>query len=139
MSCSCPNPCVGFENLPSDHGLMITLNIPHNNDIDVNDNVSSTADGNYKNDDNITTNSNATGNVKECTCLKLHPQLDANLSQFHPNIYIPESLLDYPDRLVKYGGGGELYIDLMDNCRNTYCSDCWLLLDMFSAKHHFGP
>ena len=55
--------------------------------------------------DNTNTTTNATSTTK-CTCLKLHPEVDANLAQFHPNIYIPRSLLDYPDRLVKYGGGG---------------------------------
>ena len=121
MSCSCPNPCVGFENLPSDHGLMITLNIPNNNnDADIVADDESCNTTTPPSDNNITTNNTANEKAKECTCLKLHPQIDANLSQFHPNIYIPESLLDYPDRLVKYGGGGELYIDLMYNWRNIY-------------------
>jgi hypothetical protein len=84
-SCNCSNQCLQFENLTSNHGLMIALNIPDN-----------------------TTTSNTTSTTK-CTCLKLHPEVDANLAQFHPNIYIPSSLLDYPDRLVKYGGGGTLF------------------------------
>ena len=80
--CNCSNQCLQFENLTSDHGLMIALNIPDN-----------------------TTTSNTTSTT-QCTCLKLHPEVDANLAQFHPNIYIPSSLLNYPDKLVKYGGGG---------------------------------
>ena len=82
-SCNCLNQCLQFENLTSDHGLMIVLNIPDN--------------------------TNTTTTTTKCTCLKLHPEVDANLAQFHPNIYIPSSLLDYPDRLVKYGGGGMLF------------------------------
>ena len=82
-SCNCSNQCLQFEDLTSDHGLMIALNIPDN--------------------------TNTTSTTK-CTCLKLHPEIDANLAQFHPNIYIPRSLLDYPDRLVKYGGGGTLFL-----------------------------
>lgn len=41
-----------------------------------------------------------------CTCLKIQPQIDGNLADVHPNIYIPASLLDYPEHIVKYGGGG---------------------------------
>lgn len=41
-----------------------------------------------------------------CTCLKIQPQSDCNLAEVHPNIYIPSGLLDYPERIVKYGGGG---------------------------------
>jgi hypothetical protein len=44
--------------------------------------------------------------AKSCTCLKIEPQSDSNLKDIHPNIYIPSSLLDYPDHIVKYGGGG---------------------------------
>jgi hypothetical protein len=40
--------------------------------------------------------------------LILHPQEDANLNMFHPNIYVPKSILDDSDSLVRYGGGGEL-------------------------------
>jgi len=90
-SCKCSNQ-LQFENLTSDHGLMIALNIP----------------------DNAAANNTST---TECTCLKLHPEVDANLAQFHPNIYIPRSLLDYPDRLVKYGGGGMLFCMFM----HIYC------------------
>ena len=41
-----------------------------------------------------------------CTCLKIQPQSDCNLADVHPNIYIPSGLLDYPERIVRYGGGG---------------------------------
>ena len=41
-----------------------------------------------------------------CTCLKIQSQPDANLPQFHPNIYIPSPLLEDPSKLIKYGGGG---------------------------------
>ena len=47
--------------------------------------------------------------------LEIHPQKDANLIQFHPNIYIPEVLLEYPDHLIKFGGGGEKYFWLCDD------------------------
>ena len=104
-SCNCSNKCLQFENLTSDQGLLIALNIPYNN-----------------------TNTTST---KECTCLKLHPEVDANLAQFHPNIYIPSSLLDYPDRLVKYGGGGMLFCMFMHNIICIYLVVAMLLAKVF--------
>lgn len=116
--------CQGFKNLPHDHGLMITLlhdGIPpllHNTttnesggaaSLTDDSNSSSGAGGGIANKNNSTTSSKLSSS-SPCTCLKLHPQIDANLSQFHPNIYIPSVLLDYPDQLVKYGGGGKMYI-----------------------------
>ena len=117
--------CQGFKNLPHDHGLMITLlhdGIPpllHTTTTNESGGAASLTDGSNNNcstgasgDIGIANNNNSTTTTSSstCTCLKLHPQIDANLSQFHPNIYIPSVLLDYPDQLVKYGGGGKMYI-----------------------------
>ena len=105
--CECPNKCQQFEDLPSDKGLMITLHIPEESS------ESSSVPiivGEESAPDYLDANRNSKNggsSSTSCTCLKLHPQLDANLPQFHPNIYIPSSLLDYPDHLIKYGGGGE--------------------------------
>ena len=109
--------CQGFVNLPSDHGLMITLlhDIPQPlHTTNESGGAASLADVSNSNSGagsiDIANKNNSSSSP--CTCLKLHPQIDANLSQFHPNIYIPSVLLDYPDQLVKYGGGGKtiLYI-----------------------------
>ena len=107
--------CQGFKNLPHDHGLMITLlhdGIPpllHNTTTNESGGAASlTDDSNNNGGGGIANKNNSSSST--CTCLKLHPQIDANLSQFHPNIYIPSVLLDYPDQLVKYGGGGKMYI-----------------------------
>ena len=107
--------CQGFKNLPHDHGLMITLlhdGIPpllHNTTTNESGGAASlTDDSNNNGGGGIANKNNSSSST--CTCLKLHPQIDANLSQFHPNIYIPRVLLDYPDQLVKYGGGGKMYI-----------------------------
>jgi hypothetical protein len=56
-----------------------------------------------------TTTTTTTSTTTSATCprLEIYPQKDANLIQFHPNIYIPEVLLEYPDHLIKYGGGGK--------------------------------
>lgn len=96
---------------------MITLHLPssppslddaidENNDS--NDNDSSAAVGESPDNKRTPVNSHTLMNNNICTCLKLHPQMDANLSQFHPNIYIPAALLDYPEYLIKYSGGGEI-------------------------------
>lgn len=115
-SCSCSNNCQRFELLPTDQGIMITLHLPSS---------PPSLDAIYENDDRNNYSSSATAKESPdkkqshanshtskkkniCTCLKLHPQMDANLSQFHPNIYIPAALLDYPEHLTKYGGGGEM-------------------------------
>ncbi|KAL9184930.1 hypothetical protein ACHAXT_002707 [Thalassiosira profunda] len=117
-TCGCPGQCRLFEELPGDRGVMITLGVP-----------SSPAAGLEGVDDSLLAShsfptiptasivDSTRGSVqldgeKEsssaggCTCLQLHPQEDANLPQFHPNIYIPAALLDYPEELTKYGGGG---------------------------------
>jgi GMP synthase-like glutamine amidotransferase len=54
-----------------------------------------------------TTTASTTTTGTTCPRLEIHSQKDANLVQFHPNIYIPEMLLEYPDHLIKYGGGGK--------------------------------
>jgi len=103
-SCGHSNQCHKIDLLPINHGLMITLDngIPFPTSSATNTNAMRNHDmGNA-----VTPNTNATTSNSHGTCLKLHPQEDANLPQFHPNIYIPNSLLDYPDQLVKYGGGG---------------------------------
>ena len=111
--------CQGFVNLPSDHGLMITLlhdGIPpllHTTNesggaASLADNCNSNGGTGASGGAGIANKNHSSSST--CTCLKLHPQIDANLSQFHPNIYIPSVLLDYPDQLVKYGGGGKIYI-----------------------------
>ena len=104
--------CQGFKNLPHDHGLMITLlhdGIPPLHTTNESGGAASlTDDSNNNGGGGIANKNNSSSST--CTCLKLHPQIDANLSQFHPNIYIPSVLLDYPDQLVKYGGGGKMYI-----------------------------
>lgn len=103
---------------------MITLHIPHhsnNGDDDDNDSsavksavsvsvsVESTAKADEKSPTSAATDNKKNGisNNCYCSCLNLHPEMDANLPQFHPNIYIPSVLLDYPEHLIKYGGGGE--------------------------------
>lgn len=104
--CGCPNECAEFESLPSDRGIMIALHhpLPGGGEGDGGAGVER-APPTCRGAQGSSTDSDSDG----CTCLKLHPQADANYPDFHPNIYIPESLLDYPDRLVKYGGGGELW------------------------------
>ena len=99
-SCGCPHKCQRFELLPLDQGIMITLHLPSSSS-------SSSSTSNTGDSNNDVQKAIDESPKHPCTCLKLHPQQDANLSQFHPNIYIPASLLDYPEHLVKHGGGGE--------------------------------
>ena len=102
-NCGCPDQCRAFEHLPIDKGLMIMLHVPSEGDVEDTDQ----ADRGASCEDNRV-NGAATAKMDECTCLKLCPQEDANLSQFHPNIYIPSVLMNYPEELVRYGGGGEI-------------------------------
>jgi hypothetical protein len=86
-SCTCSNKCTLIEKIPPNEGIMITMH-----DLNANNRPQST---------------NGNGKINDgCTCLKIQPQVDGNLASVHPNIYIPSSLLDYPDQIVKYGGGG---------------------------------
>eukprot|EP00584_Thalassiosira_punctigera_P027168 CAMPEP_0172580340 /NCGR_PEP_ID=MMETSP1067-20121228/139706_1 /TAXON_ID=265564 ORGANISM="Thalassiosira punctigera, Strain Tpunct2005C2" /NCGR_SAMPLE_ID=MMETSP1067 /ASSEMBLY_ACC=CAM_ASM_000444 /LENGTH=890 /DNA_ID=CAMNT_0013373079 /DNA_START=75 /DNA_END=2747 /DNA_ORIENTATION=+ len=107
-TCNCPNRCEEFELLPIDRGLMITLG-----DVikDIPSPSSSIEDNGGRDVLHHPTSHAKEGEKKssasnDCACLELHPQEDANLPQFHPNLYIPSPLLDRPERLVKYGGGG---------------------------------
>jgi len=77
--------------LPVQYGLMITLSSnPHCDS------------SNTTNDDNYTKSSPQ----QQQSYLTLHPQIDANLPRFHPNIYIPQAMLQDDESLIKYGGGG---------------------------------
>jgi hypothetical protein len=77
--------------LPVQYGLMITLSSnPHCDS------------SNTTNDDNYTKSSPQ----QQQSYLTLHPQIDANLPRFHPNIYIPQTMLQDDKSLIKYGGGG---------------------------------
>jgi len=76
--------------LPVQYGLMITLS-PH-------------CDSSTSNDD--TNSSHHQRQYQQRQYLTLHPQIDANLPRFHPNIYIPQGMLNDAKSLVKYGGGG---------------------------------
>jgi hypothetical protein len=85
-TCNCSSKCQLFEKIPPNEGIMVLMHQP---DLDK---------PQYE---------NGVDSCKStCTCLKIQPQIDSNLSDVHPNIYIPSSLLDYPDYIVKYGGGG---------------------------------
>jgi hypothetical protein len=68
---------------------------------------SSTSDHHPPTTTTTTTTTTSTTTSTTCPRLEIYPQKDANLIQFHPNIYIPEVLLEYPDHLIKYGGGGK--------------------------------
>ena len=85
-TCTCSNKCRLVEKIPHNEGIMIMMNGP---DIS-----------------HMLQSENTMKGVSNCTCLKILPQLDSNLPNVHPNIYIPSSLLQYPDRIVKYRGGG---------------------------------
>ena len=79
--------------LPVQYGLMITLSSnPHC------DSSNTTNDDNYKN--------SSPQQQQQQSYLTLHPQIDANLPRFHPNIYIPQAMLQDDKSLIKYGGGG---------------------------------
>ena len=127
-TCDCPNQCKPFHFLPIQQGIMITLqrhqqqrhhhhhHHPAAAAMSTSTEFLVTMDGavpgNTTNGD-ATINENSTlrptkATTTSATCrLEIHPQKDANLIQFHPNIYIPEVLLEYPDHLIKYGGGGK--------------------------------
>jgi len=110
-TCGCPNQCKKIEHLPIDQGIMIMLHVPpsdddgsrHAADTKSDDPNSSSVDSSAESAPNRPSLGASWNNGNS---LKLHPQSDANLPQFHPNIYIPSPLLEYPDHLVKYGGGG---------------------------------
>lgn len=85
-TCTFSSRCQLVEKIPPNEGIMVLMDEP------ILDNPHST-DGNK-------------GAKKSCTCLKIQPQMDSNLAGVHPNIYIPSVLLDYPEHIVKYGGGG---------------------------------
>ena len=126
-TCECPNGCKPFLFLPTQQGIMITLQRQqqqrhhrhhhyHSAAAAMSNSTESlvTMDGDVPgNTTNATINANSTllptqATTTSSTCrLEIHPQKDANLIQFHPNIYIPEVLLEYPDHLIKYGGGGK--------------------------------
>jgi hypothetical protein len=85
-ACTCSSKCQLFKNIPPDEGIMVLMNQP--------DLEKSQSENGGDNDKSM------------CTCLKIQSQMDCNLADVHPNIYIPSSLLNYPDHIVKYGGGG---------------------------------
>jgi hypothetical protein len=89
-ACSCSKKCLLFEKIPIDQGIMVMMDEPTTSSLESN---TQAANG-FTNDGEI------------CTCLKIQPQSDSNLAAVHPNIYIPSSLLDYPEQITKYGGGG---------------------------------
>ena len=83
--------------------------------------------------------SSSSSSAGGCTCLQLHPQEDANLPQFHPNIYIPAALLDYPEELTKYGGGGKNMV--LRSC-NLFCTKlqvCSRLVSRLLSLLHQDP
>eukprot|EP00970_Alexandrium_tamarense_P003779 scaffold610_cov175-Alexandrium_tamarense.AAC.1 len=115
--CGCPHQCKLFEKISSDHGIMVMLVDPSSLNNGTSSSSSSPSDLNEKEDTLSSASKSPTermlSNIKagtttktSCSCLKLYPQPDSNLPQFHPNIYIPSSLLEFPEELVKYGGGG---------------------------------
>ncbi|KAL3765305.1 hypothetical protein ACHAW5_006090 [Stephanodiscus triporus] len=100
----CPNnadECEEFMRLPIHLGLMITLG-----KADATTSrggggggrraSSGGGDGNDENDDDDA----------RCVRLDLRPQEDAGLPGLHPNICVPRAILERPDLLVRYGGGG---------------------------------
>ena len=97
-SLCCPNECEELVRLPIHRGLMITIGT--DDDDDDNKNNNNDDDGNCRRDARVR--------------LDLHPQEDASLSKFHPNIYVPRAMLERPELLVKYGGGGEELGDDME-------------------------
>ena len=107
VACDCPNGCQPFQFLPMQQGIMITLR-RHQQQYQ----HCATAAAFPKRASAViqshhpTTSNNTITPSSSCR-LEIHPQKDANLLQFHPNIYIPEVLLEYPDHLIKYGGGGK--------------------------------
>ena len=101
----CPNnadECEEFMRLPIHLGLMITLG---NADATTTSRgggggrraSSGGGDGNDEND----------YDDARCVRLDLRPQEDAGLPGLHPNICVPRAMLERPDLLVRYGGGGE--------------------------------
>ena len=129
-TCDCPNRCKPFHFLPIQQGIMITLQRQqqqrhhhHHHHHSSAAAMSNSTESLVTMDDAVpgnTTNGDATINensslrptqrtTTSSSCrLEIHPQKDANLIQFHPNIYIPEVMLEYPDHLIKYGGGGKI-------------------------------
>ncbi|EED88668.1 predicted protein [Thalassiosira pseudonana CCMP1335] len=115
--CGCPHQCKLFEKISSDHGIMVMLVDPSSLNNGTSSSSSSPSDLNEKEDTvssaskspterMLSTVKAGTTTKTSCSCLKLYPQPDSNLPQLHPNIYIPSSLLEFPEELVKYGGGG---------------------------------
>ncbi len=136
-SCDCPNNrCQPFQFLPMQQGIMITLRrnqhhphqhcatataaaatatLPKRASTGMIEKDNDAAAGrtlsnhNHPHHHNHTISAYTPSTISSSSSwrLEIHPQKDANLNQFHPNIYIPEVLLEYPDQLIKYGGGGE--------------------------------
>eukprot|EP00804_Cyclotella_cryptica_P005561 CCRYP_003073-RB/>CCRYP_003073-RB protein AED:0.04 eAED:0.04 QI:258/1/1/1/1/0.8/5/212/865 len=89
-TCSCPKKCLLIEKIPIDQGIMVMMDEP----------TASSSESKTR------LENGSTSDGQNCTCLKIQPQSDSNLADIHPNIYIPSSLLDYPEQIRKYGGGG---------------------------------
>ena len=99
-----------LQYLPLNQGLAIYLHDPRTAPSDESDGcfprISSSALDSLASSDASSQNSTSGEFLPESASLKLQPQEDANLSRFHPNIYVPKVLLDTPEHLVKHGGGG---------------------------------
>jgi len=100
-----------LQYLPLNQGLAIYLHDPQTAPSDDSDGCfprisSSALDSLAASSDASSQTSTNRELLPESTSLKLQPQEDANLSRFHPNIYVPKVLLDSPEHLVKHGGGG---------------------------------
>mmetsp|Transcript_1394 Transcript_1394/g.3202 ORF Transcript_1394/g.3202 Transcript_1394/m.3202 type:complete len:956 (+) Transcript_1394:170-3037(+) len=104
VHCSCSNECDLIEKVPLDHGIMIMLHDPSTFCMDISKSRKELQihEKNHPNQENHHQKST----FHPCSCLKIKLQKDANIPQFHPNIYVPKSLLEDPSKLVKYGGGG---------------------------------
>jgi len=104
VHCSCSNECDLIEKVPLDHGIMIMLHDPSTFCMDISKSRKELQihEKNHPNQENHHQKST----FHPCSCLKIKLQKDANIPQFHPNIYVPKSLLEDPAKLVKYGGGG---------------------------------
>ena len=111
-TCDCPKRCKAFQLLPLNEGIMITLRHHHqyqkNQQQGQRQQQQHDIPSNYVEDAaDAQKSSSLSFALSGTTQLEIIPQTDANLSMFHPNIYIPAVMLDYPDELIKYGGGGE--------------------------------
>ena len=99
-----------LQHLPLNQGLAIYLHDPQTAPSDESEGyfprISSSALDSLAASSDASSRSSTGRELPESTSLKLQPQEDANLSRLHPNIYVPKVLLDSPEHLVKYGGGG---------------------------------